>query len=61
MALENINFKEFRYNKNMEYHNNPPTNVIRFKKAIKKESGPGSLCPSCGLTRSRMNKCECNS
>ena len=55
------NPQEFRFNTKGEYHDFPTTPVMRRKKMIKRESGPGMVCPSCGLTRSAMNKCDCNS
>jgi hypothetical protein len=61
MALSNINFKEFRYNNSGEYHNQDPSNKIRFKKRINRDSGPGTICIACGIERSKTNKCECNS
>lgn len=39
----------------------PPTNIIRRKKAIRRDSGLGSICIGCGITRSKLDKCECNS
>lgn len=52
---------DFRYNKSGEYHNDPPQDSPIRRKSVKKLSGYGTICPSCGISRSRSNKCECNS
>jgi hypothetical protein len=52
---------DYRYDRGGEYHNIPSTPKMLRKKAIKRSSGFGSVCPSCGIARSRSNKCECNS
>lgn len=39
----------------------PPSNLVYRKKKINRDSGLGGVCPGCGLTRSKLNKCECNS
>jgi hypothetical protein len=43
------------------YENRTTVPRPRRRKAIKRDSGTGAVCPGCGLTRSRTNKCECNS
>lgn len=63
MSLTHLNFEEFRYNQKGEYHNEPKSNPTHpfNKKPIKRFTPNNTICPSCGLTRSRANKCECNS
>lgn len=51
---------DFRYNRKGEYHNLPASNIYPRKKG-KGDTKLGKLCPSCGMTRSLSNKCECNS
>jgi hypothetical protein len=54
--------RDYRYNQTGGYHNDPTQQGGHgYKRATKRQSGPGKLCPGCGLQRSRMNKCECNS
>jgi hypothetical protein len=56
-------WKDFDYRTRSGVYTTPlPTStIIKRRKAIKRDSGIGSICPGCGLTRSSMNKCECNS
>lgn len=55
---------DFRFNKEGVYHNTPartsaaPTRFDNYGVRIVRH---GNICPSCGLQRSRANKCECNS
>jgi hypothetical protein len=53
---------DFRYNKDDEYVDNPPSipqHPFR-KKNVKRETSSPGKCPSCGMLRSRTNKCFCN-
>jgi hypothetical protein len=53
---------DYRYNQSGTYHNNPTQQGGHgYRKATKRQSGPGKVCPGCGLQRSRANRCECNS
>jgi|tagenome__1003787_1003787.scaffolds.fasta_scaffold10731884_1 hypothetical protein len=54
---------EYRFfTKTGEYNNRPALpHHPRRAKNLRTEAGPGKVCPGCGLTRSVMNKCECNS
>jgi hypothetical protein len=62
MSLTHSDFREFRYNNKGEYHNNINTAQHPFaKKSVKRQTNHNKICPSCGIQRSAMNKCECNS
>jgi len=60
--LSNETKLDFRFNRSGEYHNDPSV-AKPFRKATKADRNDlrGKTCPSCGVTRSMMNKCECNS
>lgn len=61
---DNLPQRDFYYDKGMNYRRFTPStfNPIRHKKqSTDREDLRGKLCPSCGITRSMTNKCECNS
>lgn len=61
MAMTEYN-KNFRFIKD-EYtaRSAQPPNHFRKKVATDRNDLRGKTCPSCGLKRSMMNKCDCNS
>lgn len=52
---------DFTYNRIGTYKKPLPSLHPYNKKRIKRETTYNKVCPSCGLTRSAMNLCECNS
>lgn len=60
-TLDGTQHNDFRYNTEGMYHNTVSAPRPLRRKAIKHESGPGKVCVGCGITRSRSNKCTCNS
>lgn len=62
MSLSQYPKQDYRYFTSGEYSNRAPKpRVIHKGEATKTSSGLGKVCPSCGITRSKSNKCECNS
>jgi hypothetical protein len=60
--LSGTKHNDYRYNTKGDYHNDDPSEGKPLRrKEIKRSSGYGTKCPSCGISRSRSNKCECNS
>lgn len=68
MSLSNPNFVEFKFNNKSHYTQPKPKNdetefplyllKNKNKKPIQKVN---KICPGCGLMRSNLNLCECNS
>jgi len=54
---------DYGYTKEGTYHIVVPggTPTLRRKQSTDRNDLRGKKCPSCGLTRSMMNKCDCNS
>jgi hypothetical protein len=52
---------DYRYLRNGEYTDEQFDRKLLRRKEIKRSSGFGTVCISCGISRSRSNKCECNS
>lgn len=64
MALSsNVNDREFKFRRSGTYTNQGPLPRPRHKMRYgpRRDAGTGPVCPSCGLTRSCANRCDCNS
>lgn len=60
-TLNNNKHKDFKYYKD-SYEKEHTTSFNPLTKRVVKRSTPqNKVCPSCGVTRSASNKCECNS